>query len=178
MSPVKKVVLILLFGVPNVLLAQSDMFKSQRELIGKITDEIQVTHYLQNEPSDKNYNNKFKVLEFWATWCSPCLKAVPHLNRLQEKFRGQNIVFLSITYENPEKTLHTFQKVKFETVVVSTTTRAIHKKRKVQDNGTMSLPRTVLIDNENRIVWYGSPKELTENGIRKFLNGEPITDQQ
>jgi hypothetical protein len=42
----------------------------------------------------------------------------------------------------------------------------------------MPLPRTVLIDNENRIVWYGSPKELTENGIRKFLNGKPITDQQ
>jgi thiol-disulfide isomerase/thioredoxin len=53
------------------------MFKSQRELIGKITDEIQVTHYLQNEPSDKNYNNKFKVLEFWATWCSPALKLLP-----------------------------------------------------------------------------------------------------
>ena len=68
------------------------------------------------------------------------------------------------------------QKVKFETVVVSDTTRAIHKKRKVQNNGTMPLPRTVLIDNENRIVWYGSPKELTENGIKKFLNGEPITD--
>jgi hypothetical protein len=43
-------------------------------------------------------------------------------------------------------------------------------------NGTMPLPRTVLIDNENRIVWYGSPEKLTAKLIQRFLRKEPIAD--
>ena len=166
----KIIILILLFGFPIFLSAQSDLFKAQIELTGTKTEEIKPTHYLQNEPADKNFANKFKVLEFWATWCRPCLKAVPHLNKLQEKFKDQDIVFLSITYEQPEKTWSTFQKVKFETIVVSDTTRTIHKKLRVDYKGTMALPRTVLVDNENRIIWYGSPNDLTEEMIKKFLN--------
>jgi thiol-disulfide isomerase/thioredoxin len=135
-----------------------------------------VSHYLLNEPADKNFDSKFKVLEFWATWCRPCLKAVPHLNKLQAKFKDSTIVFLSFTYESPQKAAEAFRKVNFETVVVTDTARAIHKKLRIDMNGTMPLPRTVLIDNENRIVWYGSPEKLTAKLIQRFLRKEPIAD--
>ena len=168
----KKILLILYLCFPTILLAQSDLFTQQRDLIGTKINEIDLTDYIQNQPDDKNFNGKFKVLEFWATWCKPCLAAVPHLNKLQEKFKNQNIVFLSITHEKPAITTKTLQKVKFKTIVVSDTTRTIHKRLKIQHNGTMPLPRTVLIDNENKIVWYGSPTDLTTELIEKFLNKE------
>ena len=41
---------------------------------------------------------KFYVVEFWATWCGPCLKAMPHLAELQEKY-GNKIQFISVTDE-------------------------------------------------------------------------------
>src|SRR5262245_46570784 len=34
------------------------------------------------------------VLEFWATWCVPCVRAVPHLNDLAEQFKDQPVQFL------------------------------------------------------------------------------------
>lgn len=162
-------ILTLLLVLPNLLLAQSDLFKPQSDLIGAQIDTLTITDYIQNEPSNKDFSGKLKVLEFWATWCKPCLKAVPHLNDLQTKFKDQNVVFLSVTYQKPEETKKMLEKVKFKTIVVSDQTRELHRNLKIEVNGYMPIPRTVLIDSENRIVWYGSPNELTEEVIKMYL---------
>ena len=168
--------LLLILWLPNILTAQSNLFKAQTEMIGTTLKEITITDYIQNKPADTNFNNKFKVLEFWATWCRPCLKAVPHLNKLSSKFQKENIVFLSFTYQKPDETIKTTERVKFETIVVSDQTKSIHRALKIENDGTMPLPRTVLIDDENKIVWYGSPEELTGKLIEKFLKKEKIID--
>ncbi len=156
------------FLLPREANAQN-LYTAQQSLIGTKIDSLPSMEYHLNEPSDKNFNTKFKVLEFWATWCRPCLKAVPHLNRLQEKFRDSNIVFLSVTYEEKFKTGQIFRKVDFQTIVTSDSTRKIHQLLRIQYNGTMAIPRTVLIDDENRIVWYGYPTELNEKLLKDFM---------
>lgn len=148
--------------------------KAQRELIGTHINELKFTDFLQNVPRDTAFNGKFKVLEFWATWCKPCLAAVPHINKLQAKFNDTNLVFLSVTHESPELTAKTLQRVQFKTVVVSDQTRAVHRNLRIEYEATMVLPRTVLVDNNNRIVWYGTPKKLTAVVIQRFLRGEII----
>ncbi|RYE38557.1 MAG: TlpA family protein disulfide reductase [Sphingobacteriales bacterium] len=170
----KSIVLIVVIYSPLFSIGQSPLFKPQLELLNTKLDTIEISHYLLNEPAEKNYQSRFKVLEFWATWCRPCLKAVPHLNRLQAKFADSNLVFLSFTYETPQKVAKTLQNVKFETVVVSDTARRIHRRLRIDMNGTMPLPRTVLIDNENNIVWYGDPDKLTEKLLHRFLRKETL----
>lgn len=168
----KKIGFIFLLFASATVAAQKDLFAPQLKLVNTITDSIQFTDYLLNEPADKNFNNKFKVLEFWATWCRPCLKAVPHLNKMKQKFEGQNVVFLSVTNERPAKAQEAFKKNKFETIVVSDTTRSIQRRLLVEMDGLMPIPRTVLINDENRIVWYGSPEKLTPALIEQFLRKE------
>lgn len=163
-------ILTLLVALPNILLAQADILKPQSDLIGTQINALSFTDYIQNEPVSRDFSGKLKVLEFWATWCKPCLKAVPHMNYLHRKFKDQNVVFLSVTYQKPEETKRTLEKVNFETIVVSDQTRELHRNLNIEVNGYMPIPRTVLIDSENRIVWYGSPKELTEEIIEMFLN--------
>jgi thiol-disulfide isomerase/thioredoxin len=172
----KKIFLTAFICFPFAALAQSTLFKPQLALLNTRIDTIVVSNYLLNEPTDKDFSSKFKVLEFWATWCRPCLKAVPHLNRLQTKFKDSNIVFFSFTYEKPEKAAEAFKKVNFETIVVSDTNKVIHRKLLIEMNGTMPLPRTVLIDDQNRIVWYGSPEKLNAKLLEKFLRKESLTD--
>jgi thiol-disulfide isomerase/thioredoxin len=172
----KKIFLAAFLYLPIASLSQSALLKAQRELLNTQVDSITISNYLLNEPTDKDFSSKFKVLEFWATWCRPCLKAVPHLNKLQERFKDRNIVFLSFTYEKPNKAAEAFRKVKFETIVVTDTTKATHKKLRIEFNGTMPLPRTVLIDDENKIIWYGSPEKLTPKLLQQFLRKEAITE--
>ncbi len=42
------------------------------------------------------------LINFWATWCVPCLTEIPDLNRLQEKYRDQGLVIVSISDEEKE----------------------------------------------------------------------------
>jgi len=44
---------------------------------------------------------KAVVLEFWATWCAPCVAAIPHLNELATQFKDRPVVFLSVSDETP-----------------------------------------------------------------------------
>ncbi len=45
---------------------------------------------------------KWLLIEFWATWCAPCITNIPILNRLDEEMSGDNIQFISLTTEAPE----------------------------------------------------------------------------
>jgi thiol-disulfide isomerase/thioredoxin len=42
------------------------------------------------------------VLDFWATWCGPCIVAVPHMKELHKKFAGQPVRFISLSWDQAE----------------------------------------------------------------------------
>jgi peroxiredoxin len=41
------------------------------------------------------------VIDFWATWCKPCLRALPELNRLSAEFYGQGVRFIGVSTDSP-----------------------------------------------------------------------------
>jgi uncharacterized protein (TIGR03435 family) len=138
---------------------------------------INITDFIHNTPNNKSFENKFIVIEFWATWCGPCLDAVPHLNELQEKFKSNNdLVFISMTDEKPEKIQATLDRIDFNTIVVSDQSKKTHKDLEVEKNGVMMIPLTILIDNNGNVKWRGYPEELNEEKINSFLKGEQIKE--
>ena len=54
-----------------------------------------------------DFHGQVVVLDFWATWCSPCIESVPHLNALVIEFEDKPVKFVSITYE-PESLVKAF----------------------------------------------------------------------
>jgi uncharacterized protein (TIGR03435 family) len=139
--------------------------------VGDKAPKINITDYILNTPKDKNIEAKFIVLEFWATWCAPCLSAVPHLNDLHDTFQNRkDLLFLSMTYEKPEKTKRTLEKIPFKTIVVSDQTKINETNFNAQE-----IPHTVLIDNKGIIKWIGVPTELNSSVIENFLNGTNIS---
>ena len=45
----------------------------------------------------KDFQSKVLVLDFWATWCGPCLVTFPNLRKLQERYADYPVVFLGVT---------------------------------------------------------------------------------
>jgi thiol-disulfide isomerase/thioredoxin len=59
---------------------------------------------LEGDSKDlSDYRGKIVILDFWATWCEPCSKAVPVLNRWQKEVKGEDFTFLGINTDQDEK---------------------------------------------------------------------------
>ena len=61
----------------------------------------------------KNFKEKLVLLNFWATWCEPCKKEIPSLDRLQNnpKLNNLKIFVINISQENLEKVNHFFEEL-------------------------------------------------------------------
>lgn len=93
-----------------VLILSSQAFSQNKLKVGEKGPKLNITDYLQNAPEEKSIENKYILLEFWATWCATCLEEVPNLNKMQERFKDRKeLVFISITDESPEKTKKTLE---------------------------------------------------------------------
>ena len=147
--------------------------------VGERAPELVITDYIQNVPLDKSVRNKYILLEFWATWCAPCLGAVPHLNELQDKYKNrEDILVFSMTYEEPEKVKNTLKRINFKTTVVSDQTKKTLQNFGVETKEGITVPRTVLIDNKGIIKWVGNPYHLTDSIFDRFVNGMSLIPEK
>lgn len=134
-------------------------FAASPELGTKAPD-IKVAHWISKPIKDGSIIGKTVVLEFWGTWCPPCRKMIPHMNKLSSKFAGENVVFISLTYESPEVVKTFLKKTKMNTSVVVDNNYETWKAY-----GISSVPTVFVINDEGIVSWQGHPYNLTEEQL-------------
>ncbi len=161
----KKIFLQLTFSLlTTITFAQSNINLNEK------APNINITDWVLNKPADTNLQGKYIVLEFWATWCGPCIAAVPHMNELQSKFDDPELLFLSITDEAVAKINRTLERVDFHSSVVTDLSKQTQINFGDGKRGLDAYPMTVLIDKEGIIKWIGHPELLTEGILIDFLD--------
>jgi cytochrome c biogenesis protein CcmG/thiol:disulfide interchange protein DsbE len=104
-------------------------------------------------------NDKVVVLDFWATWCGPCVKAIPHMNKLQEHY-GNQLVCVGISDESSFKADMVKRGLKmndFSYGLATDTTGTL--KNFFQIRG---IPHVVVLSGDWVVRWQGHPSALTE----------------
>lgn len=139
---------------------------------------IHITHWIENAPVDKDLINKYIVLEFWATWCGPCIAAVPHMNEIQIEFNQEDLYYISITDETVEKVERTLERIDFKSMVVTDLTGKTQINYGDGVNGLDTYPLTVLIDKTGIVKWIGEPKNLDATIMSSFLADEDIPSKE
>jgi len=115
---------------------------------------------------------KVVVLEFWATWCGPCIEAVPHLNELADEFKEKGVQFIAITDEK-EPVVQPFLKRKAMRAWVGLDTdRSMFK-----DYGVSGIPHSVVVGTNGVIAWVTHPDGLSAALINNVLAGKPAAPQ-
>lgn len=115
----------------------------------------------------ESLKGKVVVLEFWATWCGPCILAMPHLNELAEKFRDKPVVFVAITAED-EATVKAFlAKKPINGWVALDADRAMNTAYAVS-----GIPHTVVLGKDGSIVAVTYPTTVTEQFLDDVLDGK------
>ncbi|MES9969650.1 MAG: TlpA disulfide reductase family protein [Candidatus Thiodiazotropha sp.] len=56
----------------------------------------------------RSLKDKVVLVNFWATWCPPCVEEIPSLNRLQAKYQDQEVSIVSVDYRESAKEIETF----------------------------------------------------------------------
>ncbi len=97
------------------------------------------------------WQGKVMVVNFWATWCPPCLEEIPAFVRMQEKFGNQGLQFVGIAIDNAAKVREFAEKYQMNYPVLIGEADAIELAR-VTGNERGGLPFTVIVDRKGRLI--------------------------
>jgi uncharacterized protein (TIGR03435 family) len=112
---------------------------------------------------------KAVVLEFWATWCGPCVDAIRHLNELADQFAGRPMRFLSVTGEE-QAVVEKFLKLR----PIRGSVGFDHGDRLLHAYGFDGIPVTVLIDAHGKVAGITSPDNLNAKVLEGLLAGNRL----
>ena len=110
---------------------------------------------------------KAVVLEFWATWCAPCIGAIPHWNELAEEMKGEPVRFLSIADERAETIRPYLERRPIRGWIGLDTDRSVF-----EAFGVEGIPHTVLVDGHGIVRAVTDPFAVTAEALRKLAAGQ------
>jgi len=154
--------------------------KSKASLENKNTternDDLEVYDFNGLEPFLNKKDDKIHVVNFWATWCAPCVKEMPYFEKLNANYKDKNVEVLLVSLDFPfnyDKKLKPFiKKNKLQSKVVALDDPDMNSwMSKVDEEWSGSIPITIIF-NKNKRQFYERSftyNEL-ENELKQFLN--------
>ena len=117
----------------------------------------------------RDFRGKYIYIDMWATWCGPCQKELPFLKKLEEKFKGRNIVFVGLSIDQDKAKWA----ARVKSGALSGTQLHIGKGSKFQSDYRISgIPRFILLNPNGRIVNPDMTRPSSED-TEKILNSQP-----
>ena len=172
------------FAIAISLLFSSLAMSQSGYKVNDVTKNFQVNKILNYSASSSTFqqlNDKLLVVDFFGTWCIPCIRALPKLSALQEKYKGQiNIVLVS---DEPEEKLIAFiGKQKGFALPVIVDEQAMFTKLFQPP----AYPYTAIVGKNGKVLAISAQEEMNEISIDKWLKEQesdnvmgmtkPVTD--
>ena len=92
------------------------------------------------------FGGKLLVLNFWATWCPPCVQETPSLSQFTREFSDNGVVVLGISVDQDEKAYRAFLR-KYSPAFLTARDLKIH-----EDYGTFMYPETYIINAQGKVL--------------------------
>ena len=112
-------------------------------------------------------SGKVVLIDFWATWCAPCISSIPHMDELVEKFKNKDVVFISLTYEKKDLVEKFLAKHPMSTSIALDSD--FHTFRSL--NG-WAIPNIFMVGKDGKIAGRIHPNKLSEEVIEDLLVGK------
>ena len=142
-----------------------------QSILNKTLDDIEFSKILNsNTPSASlaDFSSKVIILNFWATWCTPCIGSLPHLEELQERFR-EDLVILTITDESEERIFNFLKKRNITLPIILD-----HDRKLAAQFPHRTISHTVIIDKNKVVKAVTTPEKINDNILKLAISGQPI----
>ena len=134
---------------------------------------LQFTQLLQASAGARadwdSLKGKVVVLEFWATWCGPCVAAVPHMNQLVTSLDPAKFQFISVDDEDPKVVQEFLAKRKMEGWVGNDTTGSVFAWY-----GVKTRPVSIIVDGQGKMIAATQPDFLEVSDLQAVAAGKPV----
>ncbi len=130
---------------------------------------VDYENYDGTKTSLDDLKGKYVYVDVWATWCPPCRKEIPHLQKVEKKYHNKNIAFVSISLDKES------DKAKWKKMIADKKMTGIQlfagkDVTFTKGYNIRGIPRFILIDTEGNIANANAPRPSDAKGIEKLFS--------
>jgi thiol-disulfide isomerase/thioredoxin len=144
-------------------------------LVGDPAPVITASRWFQGEPTVQLEPGRVHVVDLWATWCAPCVRAMPHLNQLQADYSDQGLRVIAISIDKgagAENQVERFIERRAEDIGFDVALdEGATNESWLNASGRTTIPTSFVVDKEGTVVWIGNP--MAPEGE----HGDPVIDR-
>jgi thiol-disulfide isomerase/thioredoxin len=118
--------------------------------------------------NSENWRGKVLVVNFWASWCPPCVEEMPALDRIAQEYASKNILIVGIGIDSPSNIREFLQKTPVSYPIVLGGLEGSNLSKQM-GNTQGALPYTVVINSKGKSI-YTKLGKISEEELKKAIN--------
>ncbi|MCW5776712.1 MAG: redoxin family protein [Phycisphaeraceae bacterium] len=152
--------------------------------VGDKAPELKIAEWVKGDPVTAFEKGRVYVVEFWATWCGPCIAGMPHLSELQKEYKSKNVRIIGVNIWDDTTKVAPFmserggdEKMQYtvaieEKIPDTDARRTGWMTREWMDaSGQQGIPSAFIVDQHGFVAWIGHPMTM-DDALREIVAGE------
>lgn len=149
--------------------------------VGDASPALAIKHWIKGQPYEiaKAPSGAVTVVEFWATWCGPCVMSIPHMSEMHDHFKSKGVTFIGVSDEKKE-TVEKFLAKGFDskmryTVAIDDGGKTNNAFMKAAGRG--GIPCAFIV-KDNKIAWIGHPMDNLDGEVAKLCGDTEYAERK